>query len=107
MERIGHVWRVRPGQAEEYDRRHATVWPELAARLREAGVTTYTIYRWGEIVFSHLEVESYAALVERFAGDPVSELWEAEFAGILEYPNADPESGWPERLHEVWSLDDQ
>ena len=36
---IGHVWRVAPGRAEEYRRRHATVWPEVeraAARLRGA-----------------------------------------------------------------------
>ena len=26
------------------------------------------------------------------------------FAEILEYPNADPVSGWPERAVEVWDL---
>lgn len=104
MERVGHVWRVRPGQAEEYRRRHATVWPEIEALLRAAGVERYTIYAWGELVFSHLEVPSYAALVERFNGDPIAQRWEEELADVLEYPNADPETGWPERLPEVWSL---
>jgi L-rhamnose mutarotase len=104
MERIGHVWRVKPGLAGEYARRHAQIWPELDSLLREAGVHTYTIYAWGEILFSHMEVDDYARMVERFNEDPVAQLWEREFGEILEYPNADPETGWPERLLEIWSL---
>jgi L-rhamnose mutarotase len=104
MERVGHVWRVRPGMAEEYRRRHATVWPEIDALLREAGVERYTIYQWGDLVFSHLEVPSFAALVERFNGDPVAQRWEAEMGDVIGDPDADPETGWPERLPEVWSL---
>ena len=76
----------------------------LLVWMREAGVERYTIYQWGELVFSHLEVPSYAALVERFNGDPVAQRWEEEMGDVLEYPNADPETGWPERLAEVWSL---
>jgi L-rhamnose mutarotase len=104
MEHVGNVWRVRPGKAAEYLERHATVWPEIDALLREAGVRSYAIHLWGETVFSHMEVESYAALVERFNGDPVAQRWEAEMDELLEYPGADPASGWPERLQHVWSL---
>lgn len=104
MERVGLVWRARPGKAEEYDRRHAEVWPELGELLREAGVHTYAIYRWGDILFGHLEVADFGQLVERYRDDPVAERWEAEFAELIECPNADPETGWPERLGEVWSM---
>jgi L-rhamnose mutarotase len=103
-ERVGHVWRVKPGKADEYARLHATVWPELEQLLLAAGVSTYTIYAWGEILFSHLATEDFAKLVARFNGDPVAQRWEEQFRGILEYPNADPDTGWPERLREVWSL---
>jgi L-rhamnose mutarotase len=101
---VGHVWRVRPGMGAEYDRRHADVWPELEDLMRRAGVVRYSIYRWGEVVFSHMEVEDYARLVERYGDDPVSARWEAEFDDLLEFPGADPATGWPERLTEVWSL---
>ena len=104
-ERIGHVWRVRPGKADEYVRRHRTIWPELAALLREAGVRSYTIYLCGDLVFSHMEVEDYARLLELVSGDPVALRWEEQFDDILEYPNADPDSGWPERALEVWDLE--
>ena len=35
---------LRPGNAAEYRRRHAQIWPELAAILRAAGVLEYRIY---------------------------------------------------------------
>jgi L-rhamnose mutarotase len=102
-ERVGHVWRVRPGRADEYDRLHASVWPELEALLRDAGVRSYHIYRWGDVVFSHMDVEDFTTLVERFGSDPIAQRWEREFSELLEYPNAD-ENGWPERARHVWSL---
>ena len=103
-ERAGNVWRIRPGRRDDYLRMHAAIWPELKSLLREAGVTSYTIYVQNDTVFSHLEAEDYDRLVERVAGEPISERWEAQFADILEYPNADPQNGWPERLTEVWHL---
>ena len=103
MERIGHVWRVKPGKGDKYADRHRTIWPELERVLREGGVKSYTIYLRGELVFSHMEVESFDRLVERFNGDPVAQRWEELFSDLIEYPNAEP-SGWPERLLEVWTL---
>jgi L-rhamnose mutarotase len=103
-ERVGHVWRVRPGRAADYDRLHARIWPELCRLLREAGVREYHIYRWGEIVFSHMEVDDFDRLVKRFADDAVARRWEEEMAEVIDYPNADRETGWPERLAHVWSL---
>lgn len=105
MERIGHIWRIKPGQTEEYLKRHRTIWPELAELLRGTGVRHYTIYISGPIVFSHMEVDDYSEMVRRMAGDPTAIRWEQEFTDILEYPNADPETGWPERATEVWDLD--
>jgi L-rhamnose mutarotase len=101
MEHVGHVWRVRSGMAQEYWRRHRTIWPELEALLRGAGVETYAIYQWGDVVFSHLAIEDYDRLVAAYENDPVAERWEASLADVLEFPNADPATGWPERLEEV------
>jgi predicted dehydrogenase/L-rhamnose mutarotase len=103
-ERVGHVWCVKPGKAEEYARLHERIWPELEELLLHAGVSTYTIYAWGEILFSHLETDDFTRLVERFNDDPVARRWEKQFAEILEYPNADSETGWPERLRKIWGL---
>jgi L-rhamnose mutarotase len=44
MERIGFTMKLFPGKAEEYRRRHAAIWPELTALLRDAGISDYGIY---------------------------------------------------------------
>jgi L-rhamnose mutarotase len=104
MPRIGHVWRAKPGKIDEYKKVHATVWPELDRMLREAGITTYVIYAWNDILFSHMEVDDYDRMVERFNGDPVAQRWEESMSDLIEYPESEPGSGWPRVLDEVWSL---
>ncbi len=44
MERIGFTMKLFPGKTEEYKRRHDAIWPELAALLRDAGISDYGIY---------------------------------------------------------------
>lgn len=44
LHHIGHVWRVWPGMAEGYRRRHARMWPELEAQMRAMGIHKYVIY---------------------------------------------------------------
>jgi hypothetical protein len=43
-------------------------------------------------------------MVERFNGDPVAQRWEDEVGELIEYVGADPASGWPRVLEEVWAL---
>jgi L-rhamnose mutarotase len=104
MAYIGHVWRAKPGKIGEYRRFHAQVWPSLERTLKEAGITTYVIYAFDDILFSHMEVEDYERMVERFNGDPVAQRWEEEVGELIEYPDADPRTGWPRMLDRVWSL---
>lgn len=101
MERVGNVWRVKPAKAE---RRHAGVWHEIEILLRDGGVRTCMIYACREPVFSHIDVEDYSRLVEGFNVDSAAARWEQEMAVLLEYPNVDGDTSWPERLREVWSL---
>lgn len=35
---------LKPGYKEEYERRHAAIWPELKQLLKESGVSDYTIF---------------------------------------------------------------
>jgi L-rhamnose mutarotase len=36
--------KLKPGFSKEYQRRHDEIWPELAALLKENGVSDYTIF---------------------------------------------------------------
>jgi L-rhamnose mutarotase len=104
MVRIGQVWRAKPGKTEEYRRFHATVPPAVERALRDAGVTTYAVYGWGDTFFSYMEVADYEKMVERYNGDVDAQLFEQEAAEFIEFIETDPETGWPRALDEVWVL---
>ena len=44
MKRNAYAMRLKPGNSEEYKKRHDAIWPELKAELRKAGVSDYSIY---------------------------------------------------------------
>ena len=44
MKRNAFLMKLRPGQEQEYRRRHDEIWPELAQELRRAGISDYSIY---------------------------------------------------------------
>jgi L-rhamnose mutarotase len=104
VQHVGLTWRIREGMTATYDRDHATIWPELAQRLRELGVSGFSIFRRGDIVFAHLAVADYAAFTRAYAVDPVALEWERQWDDVLIVDNPDPETGWPERLVHVWTL---
>jgi L-rhamnose mutarotase len=103
-EQIGLVWRIRDGRAEDYDRDHANVWPALEQRMRELGLISFSIFRRGDLVFAHLVVTDYRAFTEAYASDETAQEWEKQWDDLLIVENADPETGWPERLVHVWSM---
>ena len=44
MEKIAFTMQVNPGMADEYERRHDEIWPELADLLKDAGISDYSIF---------------------------------------------------------------
>lgn len=44
MQKYAFRMQLNPGMAEEYRRRHDALWPELAALLKDAGVSDYSIH---------------------------------------------------------------
>lgn len=78
------VLKVREGRTDEYRRRHAEIWPEMAAALRAQGIVHYDIYldEAGRQVFGHqirIRPPDAAALE-----DPVIARWRAYMADVLE-----------------------
>ena len=60
MIRKAFLMTLRPGQQEEYERRHNPIWPELQWVLKQHGVSNYSIFldRRNDRLFAYVEIES-------------------------------------------------
>jgi L-rhamnose mutarotase len=44
MKRAAFTMKLKPGNVEEYKRRHDEIWPELSQALTKAGISDYSIF---------------------------------------------------------------
>ena len=61
--------RLVPGTEEEYDRRHAQVWPEMVEAMHECGITNSTGFRRGTEVFYYAECDPTRDLLRPTGAD--------------------------------------
>lgn len=102
-----HAWmrRLRAGMEAEYEREHESIWPELAAAIRAAGVTRYAIFRDGRTLIGCFEAADGFAALERVQATEVSRRWQAAMAPMFE-PVDGADWGIAKRLARVWALGD-
>ena len=104
MERYAWKATVKDGMLEEYKRRHAAIWPELVAVLKEAGICNYTIWNVGSELFGYYECEkgcAYAAKVQ--AESPVVDQWNEYMKDVM-VMEMDPVTGAQPLLTQVFEL---
>ncbi|GAB3472823.1 L-rhamnose mutarotase [Nocardiopsis coralliicola] len=77
MERIGQVVRLRPEHREEYIRLHREVWPQVQDQIKASNIADYTIYLYGDLLFSHFVYTGtdFAADMAAMAADPATQRW--------------------------------
>ena len=56
MQRYASVIGMPYENREEYERLHAAVWPEVLAKIAEVNIQNYSIYRYGELLFSYFAI---------------------------------------------------
>ncbi|TCU49570.1 L-rhamnose mutarotase [Curtobacterium sp. PhB146] len=105
MQRILSRTRLRAGNEAAYDAVHASIPPALAARLRDAGVHDWTVWRDGQDLVHLIEVEDYRAMRRALADDPVNAEWQETINPLLEAD--DDYSGNDDGVPQVWSLSGQ
>jgi len=68
--------RLHPGCEKEYRRRHAAIWPELEALLRQTGIREYSIFLEEQTLqlFATLSIGD-AADLSALAQHPVMRRW--------------------------------
>ncbi|MCU0347192.1 MAG: L-rhamnose mutarotase [Saprospiraceae bacterium] len=84
MPRIAFKMQLHPGQAEEYQRRHDELWPELSALLKSAGISDYSIFldEATNSLFAVLENNDPGALAA-LPKHPVMQRWWAYMGDIM------------------------
>ena len=84
-ETVAFRMRLHEGQADEYQRRHDAIWPELVTLLREAGVVDYRIFLDEEThaLFAVLTRRADHGL-DALPGHPVMQRWWAMMADIMD-----------------------
>ncbi len=101
-QRSAFVLRVRPEKIDDYVAAHASVWPEMLAALRGAGIRNYTIFRSGNQVFGYFETDELAATEAYLAQQAVCTRWQDHMAALLE--ERVPDAG-PPQLEEIFRLE--
>ena len=89
MVRKGFKMFLNPGMAEEYEKRHNALWPEMKEMIRQYGGHNYSIFldRETNVLYGYLEVEDEALWAES-ADTPINRRWWDYMADIME-TNAD------------------
>ena len=107
MRRVASVIGLPPESAERYEQLHAAVWPAVLAQISAGHITNYSIYRYGELLFSYFEYlgSDYEADMAAMAADPATQEWWA-VCEPLQRPLADRAAGeWWKAIPEVFHLD--
>ena len=92
MPRHAFKLRIKAECVEEYDREHQRVWPELLAKLKEVGISDYSIFRRGQDLLLVLRVDDFEKAWNELDRDPVNQRWQ-EFMGRLFEPVPDKQPG--------------
>lgn len=106
-QRVCFQLQVKPGLIEEYTRRHAAVWPEMLAALKNSGWHNYSLFlRPDGLLIGYFETDSLPEAQARMAATEVNARWQAEMAGFFEDLHGAPDEGFLQ-LTEVFNLEDQ
>ena len=85
MRRYCFTLQVDPLRLEEYRRRHAAVWPDMLAALRDAGWHDYSLFlRDDGLLVGYFLAESVEAAVAAMEATEVNARWQAEMAQFFE-----------------------
>ncbi len=92
MQKYAFKMHLKPGQKDEYKRRHDAIWPDLVALLKSAGISDYSIHLDDEtgILFGVLW-RSEGHRMDDLPDHPLMQKWWAQMADIMvSHPGNEP-----------------
>ena len=84
MPRYAFQLRIKHDAIEEYERAHKRVWPEMIAKLKEVGISDYSIFRRGQELTLCLRVDDFERAWEELDRDPVNQRWQRFMEPLFE-----------------------
>jgi L-rhamnose mutarotase len=107
MQRFASVIGVSRESRAEYERLHADVWPDVLRQIATSNIRNYSIYRYGELLFSYFEYigDDFDGDMAKMVEDPATQKWWA-LCEPLQSPVADRAEGeWWMSIPEVFHTD--
>ena len=92
MPRYAFKLRIKSDAIDEYEREHERVWPDLLAKLKEVGISDYSIFRRGQDLVLVLRVDDFEKAWEELDRDPVNRRWQVFMSRLFE-PVPDQQEG--------------
>ena len=107
MKRVASVIGLPPESVQRYEELHAAVWPAVLAQIAASHIVNYSIYRYGELLFSYFEYDGsdYDADMAAMAADPATQEWWAVCTPLQRPVEDRAEGEWWKELPEVFHTD--
>jgi L-rhamnose mutarotase len=84
MPRIAFRLRIKAGKEQAYDDAHQHVWPALLAKLKEVGISQYSIFRREQDLFLVMQVDDFDSAWRKLDSDPTNLKWQQEMSALFE-----------------------
>lgn len=107
MTRIASVIGLPPESVERYEELHADVWPSVLERIAASHIVNYSIYRYGELLFSYMEYDGddFDGDMAAMAADPVTQEWWAVCMPLQRPVDDRAEGEWWKEIPEIFHTD--
>jgi len=84
MPRVAFRLQIKAGKEKEYDAAHRNVWPVLLAKLKEVGISQYSIFRREQDLFLVMRVDDFDAAWRALDQDSTNLEWQEKMAPLFE-----------------------
>jgi L-rhamnose mutarotase len=86
MGRYAFRLRIKSDRIQEYEQAHKRVWPELLSVIERAGISDYSIFRYGVDLFFYMRADDFDLSWEEIEKSEINTLWQAEMAPLFDEP---------------------
>ena len=107
VQRYASVLGIPKENRERYEELHAAVWPEVLEQIKKSNIRNYSIYRYGELLFSYFEYvgDDFDGDMAKMAEDPATQRW-WDINKRLQRPLPDRAEGeWWASIPEIFHTD--